>query len=160
MEKVTYDRERAIQYAKSWALRRNPSYADFSLMGGDCTNFISQCLYAGGGVQNYTPTMGWYYNSLSSRAPAWSAARFLYRFLKANRSVGPVAREVGKSGLQIGDLIQLENESGVYHSLIVTGFDGRDPLICTHTFDAYMVPFSRYTAPAAHFMHIEYFQKY
>ena len=28
---------------------RNPAYLDFHGLGGDCTNFVSQCLYAGAG---------------------------------------------------------------------------------------------------------------
>ena len=48
-----YRREAALQYAKQWALGRNPRYLDFEHMGGDCTNFASQCIYAG----------SWYYHS-------------------------------------------------------------------------------------------------
>ena len=49
-----YDRNNAVEYAKRWALSRNPRYYDFHGIGGDCTNFASQCIYAGAGVMNYT----------------------------------------------------------------------------------------------------------
>ena len=39
-----YNREAAVSYARRWALGRNPAYMDYELWGGDCTNFISQCL--------------------------------------------------------------------------------------------------------------------
>ena len=39
-----YNREHALQYAKKWALSRNPLCYNFSGIGGDCTNFVSQCL--------------------------------------------------------------------------------------------------------------------
>ena len=55
-----YDREKAVAYAHKWAYGRNPAYGDFSEMGGDCTNFVSQCLHAGGAPMNYTPTFGWF----------------------------------------------------------------------------------------------------
>ena len=48
-----YNREKAIVYAQKWAYARNPNYYNFDHVGGDCTSFISQCLYAGTGVMNY-----------------------------------------------------------------------------------------------------------
>ena len=54
-----YDRSAAVAYARKWAFGRNPEYYDFGGIGGDCTNFVSQCLYAGAGVMNFTPELGW-----------------------------------------------------------------------------------------------------
>ena len=48
MAVVEYRRFDAVRYAAAWALSRNPVYPDFTNMGGDCANFISQCLRAGG----------------------------------------------------------------------------------------------------------------
>lgn len=48
-----YDRNLAISYAKRWALSRNPKYYNFDAVGGDCTSFISQCLFAGSQKMNY-----------------------------------------------------------------------------------------------------------
>ena len=58
MEK--YNREQAIDYAKKWAYKRNPRYYNYDPLGGDCTNFISQCVYAGSKVMNYNKVYGWY----------------------------------------------------------------------------------------------------
>ena len=33
-----YDRERAVEYAKKWALSRNPLFLDFTGRGGNCTS--------------------------------------------------------------------------------------------------------------------------
>ena len=60
MKETGYRREAAVEYAKKWAMGRNPRYLDFENFGGDCTNFASQCIYAGSGIMNYTPVMGWY----------------------------------------------------------------------------------------------------
>ena len=78
---IEYNRRRAISYANRWALSRNPAYYDFSEIGGDCTNFVSQCLYAGSRVMNYTPETGWYYISVNERSPSWTGVEFLYQFL-------------------------------------------------------------------------------
>ena len=63
MEISEYNRNAAYEYARKWAFKRNPAYYDFSEIGGDCTNFASQCIYAGAGVMNYTPTFGFFNNS-------------------------------------------------------------------------------------------------
>jgi len=45
-------------------------------------------------VMNYTPVMGWYYNSTYDRTPSWSGVEYLYNFLIGNQGVGPYARVV------------------------------------------------------------------
>ena len=70
-----YDRQAAVEYAHRWAYHRNPDFYNFDELGGDCTNFASQCLYAGAGVMNYTPTFGWYYISADDRSPSWTGVR-------------------------------------------------------------------------------------
>ena len=65
-----YDREAAVLYAHQWAYGRNPLFYDYEHLGGDCTNFASQCIYAGSGVMNFTPTYGWYYIDANRKAPA------------------------------------------------------------------------------------------
>ena len=54
-----YRRDRAVTYARTWALDRNPLYIDFSGQGGNCTNFASQCVLAGSCAMNYTADYGW-----------------------------------------------------------------------------------------------------
>ena len=89
-----YDRQAAVDYAHRWAYHRNPDFYSFDELGGDCTNFASQCLYAGAGVMDYTPTFGWYYNSQYSRAPAWTGVPFFYNFLTRKKETpGPVGEE-------------------------------------------------------------------
>ena len=55
---LPYDRKAALRYAHRWAYSRNPAYYDYENLGGDCTNFASQCLYAGTGVMNLRPHAG------------------------------------------------------------------------------------------------------
>lgn len=53
-----YDRKAAVLYAHAWAYGRNPAFYDYEQVGGDCTNFASQCIFAGCGIMNFTPTYG------------------------------------------------------------------------------------------------------
>ena len=43
-----YDRQAAVAYAKQWVTDRNDEWPDYSMSGGNCQNFVSQCLLAGG----------------------------------------------------------------------------------------------------------------
>lgn len=137
---MPYNRNRAVQYAHKWAYRRNPRFADFSKMGGDCTNFVSQCLNAGGAGMDYSGLFGWYYRSLDDRAPAWSGVKYLYNYLMRGSHKGLHAREIGLEEIQPGDVIQLSFDGYVFsHSLIVVRV-GRNPsprnvLVATHTQD-------------------------
>ncbi len=45
---IKYDRQAVYNYAQTWWDGRNPTYIDYSDMGGDCANFVSQCIIAGG----------------------------------------------------------------------------------------------------------------
>ena len=80
INRIAYDREAATSYAVKWALLRNPDFYSFDNLGGDCTSFASQCLYAGCGVMNYTPISGWYYKSAGDRTAAWTGRRLSLQF--------------------------------------------------------------------------------
>ena len=100
---IPYDRDRAVQYAHTWAFQRNPQYYSYDLLGGDCTNFASQCLYAGSGIMNHTPTFGWYYYSGDNKAPAWTGVSYLFQFLtRKQQTPGPAAQVVGPDELRPG----------------------------------------------------------
>ncbi|HHU48988.1 MAG: amidase domain-containing protein [Caldicoprobacterales bacterium] len=139
---MPYNREKAVEYADTWAMGRNPAYYDYSNLGGDCTNFISQCLYAGGGIMNYTRDLGWYYNNANDKAPAWTGVSYLYSFLtRKTGGPGPIGQETDVSDVEIGDIIQLAfQESGRFsHSLIIVKCshppDINNILINTHSYD-------------------------
>lgn len=153
---IQYNRENAVAYAREWALSRNPQYFDFHGIGGDCTNFASQCIYAGAGVMNYTRDVGWYYISSNDRAAAWAGVQYLYRFLTTNQSVGPVGKNANLSEIQLGDVIFLYNGERLYHTLVVTGFDtDGEILICAHTVDSYMRRLDSYNYINAYPVHID-----
>lgn len=150
-----YDREKAVAYARKWAFGRNPAFYNFDGLGGDCTNFASQCLYAGAGVMNYTPVFGWYYIDLNQRAPAWTGVEYFYRFLTENTGMGPFAEEVELSELLIGDFVQLGRATGdFYHTPVVTAVKNGKIYVAAHTYDAFDRPLSSYVFEKARGIHI------
>ena len=140
-----YEREKAVLYAERYAFSQNPIFGNFREIGGNCTNFVSQCIYAGSCKMNYTKTFGWYYISLDERAPAWTGVDFFYNFMTGNEGVGPYGKEATLDECEIGDAIQLgRNGDGYYHTLLIVGFDGDDVLVSAQTDDAYNRPLSTY----------------
>lgn len=160
MRFVNYDRQSAVDYAKLWAKARNSRYMNFDDMGGDCTNFASQCLFAGTGIMNYKKDIGWYYNSPDDRAAAWSGAEYFIRFMLENNDEGPFASSLSINHLEEGDFISLNNGSQYYHTLIVTGFSDGIPLVCAHTGDSYMRSLDTYHFKKATGIHIMGANKY
>lgn len=155
MKEIPYDRNAAVAYARKWALDRNPAYYNFDGIGGDCTNFASQSIYAGARTMNFTPVMGWYYRSSYDRTPSWSGVEYLYNFLVNNKSVGPYARVVSQSEAQPGDIVQLGTENGhFYHSPVIIAVTPTI-LLAAHTDDSLNRPLSSYTYDIARFLHIE-----
>ncbi len=144
---VSYNRSGAAQYAIDHAYNYNSAYADFSgEQGGDCTNFISQCIHEtpGGGIPEhvgaqYSDTC-WFYTTSTNRSSSWTGANEFNRYIKS--SVSKINASISTfESVDFGDIIQLKYSSGeAYHSLIVTGivyssYGRSDLLFCCHTSD-------------------------
>jgi hypothetical protein len=155
-----YDRNSAVAYAHRWAYSRNPVYYNYDKIGGDCTNFVSQCIYAGAHVMNYDRTHGWYYNSTNNKSPSWSGVQFLRNFLIRNTAgPGPTAKETTALEMAPGDVIQLSFDGKVFeHSLFVVSI-GSVPavgniLIATHTDDSDNRPLTSYQYQKIRYLHV------
>lgn len=151
-----YQRELAVSYARKWAYSRNPAYYDFSKIGGDCTSFASQCLFAGSRVMNFTPVFGWFYRSANDRTASWTGVEFLYRFLVSNTGEGPFAEESEDlSKAEIGDLVQLGRGTGdFYHTPVVTNIRNGQIFVAAHSYDAFNRPLSSYRYEKIRLLHI------
>ena len=151
-----YNRTRALTYARRWAFARNPLFNDYSDLGGDCTNFASQCLLSGVLVMNETPTFGWYYKSDSDRAPAWTGVDPFFNFLTENTEEGPFGREVLEGEAVPGDFVQLgRSETDFYHTLLILETGEAGITVAAHTNDAFLRQLSSYTYERARFIHID-----
>lgn len=158
--KKQYNREKAIEYAYKWAYGRNKQYYAFDGLGGDCTNFISQCLYAGTGVMNYTPVYGWFYINLNNRTPAWTGVEFFYHFLTSNRGPGPTGELTDMFDVEPGDIIQLKfaGLNRFTHSLMIN--DIKNPVteanifVTTHDRNCFNCPLNLYIYDSLRFIKI------
>ena len=153
-----YNRDKVFEYARKWAMKRNPKYYNFDPVGGDCTNFASQCIFAGIGIMNYSKNNGWYYINGDEKSPSWTGVEFLYNFLISNEGLGPHGRLMDITQLRIGDIVQLSfNGIKFSHTLVVVknGNTIYDTLIAAHTFDAWMKSVAGYSFSKYRCIHIE-----
>lgn len=159
MQTFEYNRRAAVAYAVKWAYFRNPKYMEFDELGGDCTNFASQCVYAGSGVMNYTPVYGWYYIDPQNRTASWTGVEYFYNFMTTNEGVGPFGKDADISEVRPGDIAQLGTDEGsFYHSLVITQISGEPSYdtirVSAHNNDALLGPLSTYSFAAIRFIHI------
>lgn len=129
-----YNRPSAVAYAKKYALNRNTAWDDYSNYGGDCTNFASQVLNAGGIPQDKGGSYLWYYTSSKDRAPAWTKSSELLDYILGNTNGigynGPQGRAIQKSQLSPGDLIFLDQRGlGFEHTMIVVELTSTDVIV-------------------------------
>lgn len=135
-----YDREAAVAYAEAWWDKANPAYELFEV---NCTNYVSQCLFAGGAPMNYTGKResGWWYHGLSGGQERWSyswaVANSLQHFLSQPRPAGLRAVRMERpEQLSPGDVIcyDWDGNGQFRHNTIVTATapDGM-PLVNANT---------------------------
>lgn len=155
-----YDRSAAVAYAHAWAYSRNPAYYNYDKLGGDCTNFASQCIFHGARVMNFKPLYGWYYRNANDKSASWTGVEYLYNFLiKNGGGQGPFAVEVSAEEIRPGDIVQLSfNGLRFSHTPIVVGTGSpakpENILIAAHTYDCDYRVLNTYTYRKLRFLHI------
>lgn len=135
---IKYDRSKAKQYADTWWNEANPNFIHFDV---DCTNFVSQCLYAGNAPMHYTGKrdQGWWYvdsNNQEKWSFSWSVSHSLYWYLNTSSSYLKAERVNSPEQLTIGDVIiyDWDGNENYQHSAIVADVDKNGmPLVNAHT---------------------------
>src|SRR5262249_10993608 len=126
---MPFNRELVVEYARKWALSENPNFYRY---GDDCTNFVSQCLLAGGWTMVGTfehrkdDNVWWcdvdghtFLGCLAGHNASytWAGAQNFYNFLQATQrgTQVPDWRELDR-----GDVIQLQtlDDDHVHHSMV------------------------------------------
>ena len=149
-----YNRAAAIAYAHRWAFGRNPDFGTFDELGGDCANFVSQCLYAGSQVMNMHPD-GWYFVNMKRRSPSWTGVYFQHRFLVSNTGRGPFGEVCPLEKALPGDLFQMSFVDGIYtHSGLIVDVQPGAIFIAAHTIDSDNRPLNSYDYQAVRIIHI------
>jgi len=137
---IPYRRDLAAAYADRWWNEPNPAYEKFEV---NCTNYVSQCLFAGHAPMNYTGRRdsGWWYKGRSGGRELWSyswaVSHALQSYLARGATSGLQAVQVeSPADLMLGDVIfyDWDGDGRFQHSTIVTAFDSAGmPLVNANT---------------------------
>ena len=147
----TYDPAGAVAYADKYWNSYNDYYPNYNSIGGDCADFVSQCLQAGGLPMNSS----WYHAVTGvGRSTSWTYAKSLYTYLEAycgtvvelyasSSSSTGYKDKTGKAVspnqvIRVGDpVFYYSNSKGRYsHVAICVGYDSQgNPLVSAHNSD-------------------------
>lgn len=149
-----YNRELAVEYALKWATSSNSKYYNYIKDGGDCTNFVSQVLRAGGleflgSRETATSIRSWFYYSanLPNRSSTWTAAQpfHLHFGIENKRADKYIEYKVIDAlvnwneiymNLLPGDIVQYSRPNNItFHSQVITELIDRKQIIyfCQHS---------------------------
>ncbi|RAK14972.1 putative amidase-like protein [Anoxybacillus vitaminiphilus] len=138
-EGYQYDRFAAVRYAETWWNSYNLAFKKFPV---DCTNFVSQCLYAGGIPMSGYPNRakGWWMKN-HNWSYSWTVAHSFRWYLSGTHS-GLKAMEVSSpEQLMPGDVIcyDFQGDGRFDHTTIVVAKDRQGmPLVNAHTTNSRM----------------------
>ncbi|WP_253915797.1 amidase domain-containing protein [Streptomyces sp. NRRL S-31] len=136
-----YDYKAMVAYAQKYWNKYNPDYPDYSGhgSGGDCTNFVSQALKAGGWkhVPGYTYDFHKWFGNNEIQSDSFVGVNEFSWFALSSKRVTSLANVYQ---LDLGDVLQMDfNRDGSKdHSMIVTSRDSRGvPYVSYHSTNTY-----------------------
>lgn len=164
-----YDPEAAVKYAMTWVdpqktLRNTQQFDIYDEVGGNCNNYISQAINAGGIpmdiIGDEFTQWKWYSDDVNieetayGRSPAWAGVEEFYLYARENTGYGLSAAvdENVYSGA-VGDVLQFGYGDEWLHSVLITAVikdkDGNvvDYLVNSNTTDRINYPASAYGYP-------------
>lgn len=149
-----YSASDAAEYAVQWGEDRNSIYPNYNFAGGDCTNFVSQCIYAGGldmngssaSVGTVESTTNWYCIYIKSilgirqyaLTTSWVRVADLNTYLSSLASKATITKlDSLISACSTGDVVQLADKTTgtPYHSIIINAKDSTTAYFCGHSSD-------------------------
>ena len=159
-----YDRDSAVAYAMKWvgkteAVRNSDEWTTYDYYGGNCNNFVSQCIYTGGIPMDTSGDYIWKWygdtpdstSAKEGRSPSWTGVGRFYDYCQNNEGYG-MSADIGKnlySGNK-GDVIIMGSDEDWSHVVLITNVikdeSGNivDYLINSNTSDRINYPLSAY----------------
>lgn len=124
-----YDRQAAVEYAQRWVSEINSEWENYARYGGNCQNYVSQCLLAGGIPMDTTGSYVWKWygskpsesSSKTGRSASWSSVMAFLEYAKSNKGKGLSAQVAAPyySG-EKGDVIHMGTSEDFRHSVVIT----------------------------------------
>lgn len=134
-----YDRDRALSYMQTYCDHRNEVWHAYDDVGGNCMNFGSQILLAGGIPMDYEGSAKWYWNSVNKVDLSFINVGNFVDYARTNEGFGLVAdMDAGYYTGEVGDLLIFGVNSSRHTTAIcgvVRDAEGNviDYLLCSNT---------------------------
>ena len=137
-EKGGYNYQAMAKYLEKYWSNYNPAYRRFDGKGGDCTNFVSQALRAGGWKDVngwYKNANYWWYNS-SNQSYSWSSVDYWATFAKNSKRTSVLSNVWS---LRTGDVLQVKAKGSTTknHTMMVSYFANNTPYFTYHSSNRY-----------------------
>ena len=136
---TTYNYAAMVAYAEKYWKNYNTAYRRYNGNGGDCTNFLSQSLYAGGWkkVTNSTEDYGTWNSGTSSDTDTWIGVNEWSWFTQTAKRTTPLANAYQ---MDLGDVLQMDfdKDGSKDHSMMTTYRSSSGvPYLTYHDTDTY-----------------------
>ncbi len=152
----TYNPTNAVNYANSYWNNYNTAYRNYSTLGGDCTNFVSQAVNWGGWQHNggfYLDYHYWWYSpggnieqwGNKGESRSWTYTNGLYWFARYS---GRAFSASSWGQFYPGDILQVDKgeagrqpDGALDHTYFVTKVDNNNIYLTAHNTNVHDVPF-------------------
>ncbi len=121
-----YSPSAATAYAEQYWSDYNPSYSNYNSIGGDCANFVSQCLHAGG----LEMTDGWYWYSYNNRSASWASCSDMYNYF--NNAGYTIIENPSNDEVLEGNPVLYWRNGRWGHAAICVGESDGTPVVAAH----------------------------
>ncbi len=135
-----YDRAAAESYMRQYDHQRNDRWYAYDDVGGNCMNFGSQVLLAGGIPMDEQGGSKWYWHGQNTLDLSWINVGRFYSYARENRGYGLVAdTEANYYTGEVGDILILGPDGGHNHTTVISGIirnaagETVDYLLCSNT---------------------------
>lgn len=149
-----YNREEALSYANKYITLRHPDKQKYDDWGGNCQNYASQVIEAGGVPQDRSGDAQWYHVKSSERTNSWTTVTDFYAYAKSNTGYGLCAlTDINPYYAEAADEGQVGYDGAYRHTVVISGTvkdsNGKviDLLLHSNTVDLENFPMSAYSYP-------------
>ena len=116
-----YDRAAAYDYLMAYCDERNPRWYAYDDVGGNCMNFGSQVLLAGGIPEDEKGDEEWYWDGQNDLDLSWINVGHFYDYCRDNEGYGLVAdTEAGYYTGEVGDVMIVGFAGDHRHTTIIS----------------------------------------
>lgn len=127
-----YNRKDALAYAKRYVINKNSDWENYADIGGNCQNYASQVLYAGGIPMDTVgdSTIQWKHygskldetNNKNGRSSSWAGVKEFYNYAKNNNGYGLCSKvDINQFYAEYGDIAQVGYDENYRHSVVIIG---------------------------------------